>query len=64
MKNRDLIKRLLDEPLDGEVYIGKGMGPVENVEISVTDKINIVLSPKPNSKLCQAPTSGNAADYR
>jgi len=45
MQNRDLIKRLLDEPMDADVYIGKGMGPATKVETKVTDRIVIILSP-------------------
>jgi hypothetical protein len=45
MKNRDLIKFLLDKPLDSDVYVGKGMGPLEKVTTEVADKIYIVVSP-------------------
>lgn len=45
MTNRDLIKLLLDQPLDAQVYVGKGTGPVEAVEPAVAGTICIVLSP-------------------
>lgn len=46
MRNRDLIKLLLDEPMDSEVHIGKGTGSVEKVETAVTDRIYVILSPE------------------
>ncbi len=46
MKNRDLIKLLLDKPLDSDVCVGKGMGPLEKVANEVVgDKVYIVVSP-------------------
>jgi hypothetical protein len=45
MTNRELIKRLLDEPLDVEIYIGKGMGPAKHVKVEFTDRAYVVLSP-------------------
>jgi hypothetical protein len=47
--NRELIKQLLDYPLDVQVYVGKGMGPVGKVEETITDKIYVILSPKGTS---------------
>lgn len=45
MTNRELIKELLDHPLDSQVYVSKGVGPVNTVHSEVTDRIWIVLSP-------------------
>ncbi len=45
MKVRDLIKALLDEPMDADVYIGKGCGPLAEVEYRVTDRIWVILTP-------------------
>jgi hypothetical protein len=42
----ELIKQLLDHPLNSQVYVGKGMGPVKSVVSEITDKIYVVLSPK------------------
>jgi hypothetical protein len=43
--NRELIKLLLDEPLDSVIYVGKGMGPVRVVDEEITDRIYVVLKP-------------------
>jgi hypothetical protein len=45
MTVRDLIKELLDYPLDSQVYIGKGMGPAREVVPEVTDRTWIVVKP-------------------
>jgi hypothetical protein len=47
---RDLIRELLDHPLDSQVYVGKGMGPLGRVDSEVggnagTDRIYVILSP-------------------
>lgn len=47
MKNRDLIKLLLDESMDLDVYVG-GIGPLEDVivqERPSTGIVYIVVSP-------------------
>ena len=31
MLNRELVKILLDEPMDAIIYVGKGMGPAKRV---------------------------------
>ena len=50
MKVRELIPELLDHGLDSEVYVGKGMGPLEQVVSEVggktgTDRLFVILSP-------------------
>lgn len=45
MRVRDLIRELLDEPMDAMVYVGKGCGPLARVEYTVTDRIVVVLEP-------------------
>jgi hypothetical protein len=48
--NKDLIKLLLDQPMDSVIYIGKGMGPAENVEFAGDkgDELTVVvISPGP-----------------
>lgn len=45
MTNHELIRLLLEEPMNSQVYIGKGMGPVRVVESKITDRIYVVLSP-------------------
>ena len=47
---RDLIRELLDHPMDSQVYVGKGMGPLARVTSEVagntgTDRIFVILSP-------------------
>jgi hypothetical protein len=42
---KDLICQLLDYPMDSEIYVGKGMGPLTTVKPEVTDRIYVVLSP-------------------
>jgi hypothetical protein len=42
---RELIRQLLDEPMDATVYISKGVGPLGRVHHEVTDKIYVVLEP-------------------
>ncbi len=46
MKNRELIKHLLNQPMDAEVFIGKGMGPVGIPEQKYIDKTYIILTPE------------------
>jgi hypothetical protein len=31
MINRELIKLLLDEPMEAIIYVGKGMGPAKSI---------------------------------
>ena len=50
MKVRDLIPELLDHGLDSEVYVGKGMGPLQQVVSEAdgntgTDRLFVILSP-------------------
>ena len=45
MTNRELIRALLNHPLDSQIYIGKGMGPLTRIESEVTDRIYVILSP-------------------
>jgi hypothetical protein len=46
MTVRDLIVALLDEPMDAQVYIGKGMGPLRSAEIiRHPDGVHVVLEP-------------------
>jgi hypothetical protein len=49
---RDLVRELLDHPMDSQVYVGKGMGPLGQVESAVgdgvitgTQQVCVVLSP-------------------
>lgn len=42
----DLIRVLLEHPMDSQVYIGKGMGPLSRVEPYVSDRIYVILSPE------------------
>jgi hypothetical protein len=50
MKVRDLIKALCDYPLDCDVYIGKGCGPLAQVRSEVTDRIWLLLEPERPAK--------------
>lgn len=46
MTVRDLIRALLDEPMDAQVYIGKGMGPLRAAErVRRPDGVFLVLEP-------------------
>jgi len=45
MTVRDLIRALLEKPMDSQVYIGKGMGPLASIKSETTDRIYVVLSP-------------------
>jgi hypothetical protein len=46
MTVRDLIVALLDEPMDAQVYIGKGMGPLRSAEIiRRPDGVCVILEP-------------------
>jgi hypothetical protein len=49
MRNRDLVRELLDHAMDSEVYIGKGMGPLAKVTQACgntgTDRLLVILSP-------------------
>jgi hypothetical protein len=65
MTVRDLIRELLDHPLDSQVYVGKGMGPLRRVDGDVagntgTDRIFVVLSPaeKDRPMLCTKTVPG------
>ena len=47
---RDLIRQLLDHPMDSQVYVGKGVGPLTRVTSEIggnagTDRIFVILSP-------------------
>ncbi len=50
---RELIRQLLDHPMDATVYVGKGMGPLAQVDSRVSDtapdRTCIVLSPSTGS---------------
>lgn len=50
MINKEVILRLLEYPLDCEVYVGKGMGPVGTVTGEITDRLYVVISPEPGGK--------------
>lgn len=43
----ELVKILLDQPLDAEAYVGKGMGPAASVAVMTTSDGNrvVVVSP-------------------
>ncbi len=46
MTNRDLIRMLLELPMDAEPFVGKGMGPVATLGLEERGgKSFIVLSP-------------------
>lgn len=50
MTVRELMRVLLDKPMDSEVYVGKGMGPLGRVESRAagntgTDRLFVILSP-------------------
>jgi hypothetical protein len=46
MTVRELIQALLDEPMDAQIYIGKGMGPLRGAErIQRPDGIYLILEP-------------------
>jgi hypothetical protein len=50
MKVRELVRELLDHAIDSDVYVGKGMGPLEQVVSEVggntgTDRLFVILSP-------------------
>lgn len=46
MTVRDLIQALLDEPMDAQVYIGKGMGPLRAAERIRRDSgVYLILEP-------------------
>jgi hypothetical protein len=46
MTVRELIRALLDEPMDAQVYIGKGMGPLRSAEIVRRDDgVYLILEP-------------------
>jgi hypothetical protein len=54
MKVRELIRELLDHGLNSDVYVGKGMGPLEHVVSEVggntgTDRLFVILSPAKGS---------------
>jgi len=44
MTVRELITALLDQPLDAEAYVGKGIGPAVTVAL-FTDQRVVVISP-------------------
>jgi hypothetical protein len=41
----DVIHALLDQPMDATVYIGKGVGPLGDIDYKITDRIYVILSP-------------------
>ena len=46
MTVRDLIHMLLDEPMDAQVWIGKGAGPLRSAEIvGRPDGVYVILEP-------------------
>ncbi len=46
MTNRDLIRMLLELPMDAEPFVGKGMGPLESARAEERQgKSFIILSP-------------------
>ncbi len=48
MTVREVIKALLDQPLDCEVYVGKGMGPVQKVAPEISgDRMFVIIGPVP-----------------
>jgi hypothetical protein len=70
MKVRELIRELLDHGLDSDVYIGKGMCPLEQVVSEVggntgTDRLFVILSPaKGSTDPIGAPDATRAEERR
>jgi hypothetical protein len=44
MTVRELIKALLDQPLDAQAYVGKGIGPAATVALFTAQGV-VVISP-------------------
>jgi hypothetical protein len=66
---RDLIRELLDHAMNSEVYVGKGMGPLQQVASEVggntgTDRVFVILSPVKGSTDLSGAQAAIRADER